>query len=144
MDGWETAYYTNFSGSSGHGLQPMVVSYGTSPAAEVIYAETPVDDAPTASHSRTSIPASAKSNLSASSKGLRNRALAEKFVDFMLSQQFQEDMPLQMFVYPVNPECRTAGCVHPIFASSRTTCLSFDPEEIAANRDAWIEAWTDV
>ena len=49
VDGWETAYYTNFSGSSGHGPQPMVVSYGTSPAAEVIFAEKPLDDAPTAS-----------------------------------------------------------------------------------------------
>ncbi|MCC6568953.1 MAG: thiamine ABC transporter substrate-binding protein, partial [Anaerolineales bacterium] len=48
-DGWETAYYTNFSGSSGKGPQPMVVSYASSPAAEVIFAETPLDDAPTAS-----------------------------------------------------------------------------------------------
>src|SRR5215211_5123018 len=49
VDGWETAYYTNFSGSSGRGPQPMVVSYGSSPAAEVIFAEPPLDDAPTAS-----------------------------------------------------------------------------------------------
>ena len=35
---WETAYYTNFSGSSGRGAQPMVVSYASSPAAELIYA----------------------------------------------------------------------------------------------------------
>ena len=34
VDGWETAYYTNFSGSTGKGPQPMVVSYGTSPAAK--------------------------------------------------------------------------------------------------------------
>ena len=46
---WESAYYTNFSGSSGKGAQPMVVSYATSPAAEVIYAETKLTDAPTAS-----------------------------------------------------------------------------------------------
>ena len=38
VDGWETAYYTNFSGSSGHGAQAMVVSYATSPAAEVMFA----------------------------------------------------------------------------------------------------------
>ena len=49
VDGWETAYYTNFSASSGRGPQPMVVSYGTSPAVEVVYAEKPMDDAPTAS-----------------------------------------------------------------------------------------------
>ena len=49
VDGWETAYYTNFSGSSGHGAQPMVVSYATSPAAEVMFAQTPLQDSPTAS-----------------------------------------------------------------------------------------------
>src|SRR5215203_3233293 len=49
VDGWETAYYTNFSASSGKGPQPMVVSYGSSPAAEVIFAEKKLDDAPTAS-----------------------------------------------------------------------------------------------
>jgi ABC transporter substrate-binding protein (ThiB subfamily) len=49
VDGWETAYYTNFSASSGRGPQPMVVSYGSSPAAEVVYAEKKLDDAPTAS-----------------------------------------------------------------------------------------------
>ena len=31
VNDWETAYYTNFSGSSGQGPQPMVVSYGSSP-----------------------------------------------------------------------------------------------------------------
>jgi thiamine transport system substrate-binding protein len=35
VDGWETAYYTNFSASSGQGPQPMVVSYASSPAAEL-------------------------------------------------------------------------------------------------------------
>ncbi|HUG35116.1 MAG TPA: thiamine ABC transporter substrate-binding protein, partial [Anaerolineales bacterium] len=49
VDGWETAYYTNFSASSGRGPQPMVVSYGSSPAVEVIYADPPIDDTPTAS-----------------------------------------------------------------------------------------------
>ncbi len=46
---WSTAYYTNFSASSGRGPQPMVVSYASSPAAEVIFAETKLSDAPTGS-----------------------------------------------------------------------------------------------
>ncbi len=46
---WETAYYGNFSASSGQGPQPMVVSYGSSPPAEVIFAETELTEAPTAS-----------------------------------------------------------------------------------------------
>ncbi len=35
VNDWETAYYSQFSGSSGKGPRPMVVSYGTSPAVEV-------------------------------------------------------------------------------------------------------------
>ena len=102
VDGWETAYYTNFSGSSGHGPQPMVVSYGTSPAAEVIFSEKPLDDAPTASILGPDT-CFRQIEFVGILKGTQHRALAEKFVDFMLSKQFQEDMPLQMYVYPVNP-----------------------------------------
>ena len=49
VNDWSTAYYTNFSGSSGKGAQPMVVSYASSPAVEVVYASEPITDAPTAS-----------------------------------------------------------------------------------------------
>ena len=48
VDGWETAYYTNFSGSSGQGAQALVVSYATDPAYEVMSASTPIADAPVA------------------------------------------------------------------------------------------------
>ena len=95
VDGWETAYYTNFSGSSGHGPQPMVVSYGSSPAAEVIFAEKPLDDAPTASILGTDT-CFRQIEFVGILKGTQHRALAEKFVDFMLNKQFQEDMPLQL------------------------------------------------
>ncbi|MFN8403215.1 MAG: thiamine ABC transporter substrate-binding protein [Anaerolineales bacterium] len=101
VDGWETAYYTNFSGSSGKGPQPMVVSYASSPAAEVVFAETPLDDSPTASILGPDI-CFRQIEFVGILKGTKNRAIAEKFIDFMLSKQFQEDMPLQMFVYPVN------------------------------------------
>lgn len=46
VDFLETAYFTNFSASSGRGPQPMVVSYGSSPAAEVVYADPPVSESP--------------------------------------------------------------------------------------------------
>jgi len=142
VDGWETAYYTNFSGSSGKGPQPMVVSYGTSPAAEVIFAEKPMEDAPT-----TSIlgPDTCFRQIEFVGilKGTQNRALAEKFVDFMLSKQFQEDMPLQMFVYPVNPNAELPDeFIKYAQAPEQTAVLS--PEEIATNRDQWIQAWTDA
>ena len=142
VDGWETAYYTNFSGSSGRGPQPMVVSYGSSPAAEVIFAEKALDDAPTASIIGPDT-CFRQIEFVGILKGTINRALAEKFVDFMLSKQFQEDVPLQMFVYPVRP-----GAALPEeftkYAQAPEQAASLPPEDIAANRDAWIETWTDV
>jgi thiamine transport system substrate-binding protein len=142
VDGWETAYYTNFSGSSGRGPQPLVVSYATSPAAEVVFAETPLDDAPTASilGSDTCF---RQIEFVGILKGTPNRALAEKFINFMLNKQFQEDMPLQMFVYPVNPDAILPD-VFIKYAQSPTQPATLSPADIAANRDAWIQAWTNV
>ena len=142
VDGWETAYYTNFSGSSGKGPQPMVVSYASSPAAEVIFAETPLDDAPTASilGSDTCF---RQIEFVGTLKGPKNRALAEKFIDFMLSKEFQEDAPLQMFVYPVNPEAILPD-VFIQYAQTPTQPAPLSPADIAANREEWIRQWADV
>jgi thiamine transport system substrate-binding protein len=142
VDGWETAYYTNFSASSGRGPQPMVVSYGTSPAAEVIFAEKPLDDAPTASILGPDT-CFRQIEFVGIMKGAKQRALAEKFVDFMLDKQFQEDLPLQMFVYPVNPEAALPEAFTK-YAQAPEQTAALTPEEIAANRDQWIQAWTDV
>ena len=44
VDGWEQAYTQEFSGAAGSpGKRPIVVSYATSPAAEVIFAGKPLD-----------------------------------------------------------------------------------------------------
>jgi len=142
VDGWNTAYYTNFSASSGRGPQPLVVSYASSPAAEVIYADPPVDESPTAS---VLGPGTCFRQIEFVGilAGTQNRALAEKFVDFMLSQEFQEDIPLQMFMYPVNP----AAQLPPEFvqwAQVADMPAALDPALIEVNRDAWIAAWTET
>jgi len=142
VDGWETAYYTNFSASSGQGPQSMVVSYGSSPAAEVIFAETPLDNAPTASILGPDT-CFRQIEFVGILNGTQNRALAEKFVDFMLDKQFQEDMPLQMFVYPVNSNA-TLPDEFVNYAQAPEQIASLSPDVIAANRDIWIQAWTDV
>jgi len=142
VNDWETAYYTNFSASSGQGPQPMVVSYGSSPPAEVIFAETPLDDAPTASIIGPDA-CFRQIEFVGILKGTQQRAMAEKFVDFMLGQQFQEDMPLQMFVYPVNPEAALPD-EFVKYAHVPDQPAELDPADIAANREKWIQAWTDM
>lgn len=142
VNDWETAYYTNFSGSSGKGPQPMALSYGTSPAAEVVYASTPLTDAPTASIVGDGM-CFRQIEFAGILAGTKNQALAEKFIDFMLGTTFQEDMPLQMFVFPVNPDAKLPDAFQKYIQEPQTpSTMPYD--EIAANRDAWIQAWTDT
>lgn len=139
-DGWETAYYTNFSGSSGHGPQPLVVSYASSPAAEVVYATSPITSSPTASILGPDT-CFRQIEFVGILKGTRHLALAQKFVDFMLGKQFQEDMPLQMYVYPVNADASLPSEFIQ-FAQIPQQPVTLDPSVIAANRDQWIADWT--
>ena len=142
VDGWETAYFTNFSASSGRGPQPMVVSYGTSPAVEVVFAEKPLDEAPTASVLGPDT-CFRQIEFVGILKGTQKRALAERFVDFMLSKQFQEDVPLQMYVYPVHPNAALPD-EFTKYAQAPEQAAVLAPDMIAERRDAWIQAWTDV
>jgi len=142
VDGWETAYYTNFSASSGHGPQPMVVSYASSPAAEVFYAETPLTESPTSSILAADT-CFRQIEFVGILAGTQNRALAEKFVDFMLGVQFQEDMPLQILMFPVNPETRLPEAFVK-YAPAAEQPAALSPDLIAANRDQWIADWTEV
>jgi thiamine transport system substrate-binding protein len=142
VDGWETAYYTNFSGSSGHGPQPMVVSYASSPPAEVMFATTPLKDAPTASIIGPDT-CFRQIEFVGILKGTAHLGLARKFVDFMLSAEFQADMPDQMFVYPVLPG---VPLPEPFvkYAQVPAQPATLPPQEIADKRDGWIQAWTNV
>jgi len=142
VDGWETAYYTNFSGSSGKGAQPLVVSYNSSPAAEVVYATTPISQPPIGSILGKDT-CFRQVEFVGILKGTQHLALAQKFVDFMLGVKFQEDMPLQMFVYPTNTQAKLPD-VFTKFAQLPSQPARLDPAVIAKNRDAWIKAWSEV
>jgi thiamine transport system substrate-binding protein len=120
----------------------MVVSYNTSPAAEVVYANPPVSESPTAS---ITAPGTCFRQIEYVGiiNGTKNRILAEKFVDFMLSKPFQEDMPLQMFVYPVLLD---AGLPE-VFKSAISVPqqpVQMLPQDIADHRDEWIKGWNSV
>ena len=142
VDGWETAYYTNFSASSGKGPQSMVVSYASSPAAEVFFASPAPTEAPTASIVASDM-CFRQIEIVGILKNGQNNDIAQKFVDFMLSQQFQEDMTLNLFVYPVNKNAKLPE-VFVKYAQVAESPAVLSYSEIASNRDAWIEAWTEA
>lgn len=140
-NGWSEAYWGSFSASS-KGTRPIVVSYASSPPAEVFYSKRKLAEAPTAA---VTSPGSCFRQIEFAGilKGARNIELARKLIDFMLGTQFQEDIPLQMFVFPSNKKAK----LPPVFVkhtqvASQPVMLS--PETIAAGREGWIEAWTET
>ena len=137
---WSDAYYTQFSGSSGKGPRPLVVSYQTSPAAEVFFSEGKLKEPPTGNMEGTAFE---QIEFVGILKGTKNRALAEEFVDFMLSAPMQADIPLQMFVYPAVKDTPLPD-VFMQFAPAPKQVFTLAPEEIDKNREAWIEAWTKI
>ena len=142
VNDWETAYYSDFSGSSGAGPRPIVVSYNSSPAFEVIYAETALEKPPTAAviNDETCF---RQIEFVGILQGSQNIDLAQTWIDYMLSVSFQEDMPLQMFVFPVNSQAKLDEAFTSFLQVPKQTA-TLDPEAIAANREKWINAWTET
>jgi len=141
--GWSEAYYDYFTvGSGGTGDRPLVVSYTTSPPADVLYAE---DGRTTPASVNLNLPGGVFRQIEFVGivSGTTQRALAEKFVDFMLSEPLQADLPLQMFVYPAVPETPLPD-LFTQFAEVPADPAELEPALIDANREAWIEAWTEV
>lgn len=141
-DGWTDAYYTAFSRYGGD--RPIVLSYATSPAAEVVFAGAPLERAPTANLLCAGC-AFRQIEGAAILAGSERRAEAEAFIDFLLSESVQADIPLNMFVYPA-----VAGVPLPqafldfaaVPEAAQVTSLS--PERIGAGQQRWLEQWTAV
>jgi len=137
--GWEDAYFGHFTAAS-KGDRPIVVSYASSPPAAVYYSEKPLTEAPTAAVV-TDNSAFRQIEFVGILKGTKKPVLARKLVDFMLDRAFQEDIPLQMFVFPANPEAEMPEIfVKHAVVAEKPAMVS--PEAIERNRDNWIEAWT--
>lgn len=140
VDGWDNAYYQQFSGGSGEGNRPIVVSYSTSPAAEVMFAADPKAPPPTAYVDDQCFE---QVEYAGVLDGARNTAGAQQFVDFMVSKTFQDDIGAQMFVYPVI-EGATVPKAFTKYAPYPTDLVVLGPEQIDAGRDEWIDQWSAI
>lgn len=135
---WETAYFSDFSHHGGS--SSLVVSYASSPPAEVILAENPTDQAPTGV-----IHAGCYRQIEFAGilAGTEYPTAAGQLIDYMLSIEFQEQVPLSWFVFPANanaalPDEFVAYTVLP------ESPAQLDPDDIAANRERWIQEWVSV
>lgn len=137
--GWSEAYYGDFTWAGG-GDRPIVVSYASSPPAEVFFAEPRPATAPTAVVEASCFRQIEFVGILA---GTDQPGAARAFVDFLLSVEAQNDIPWNMFVFPVNEQA-TPPPEFVEFSLIPDDPLTLPSEEIEANREAWIEEWTDI
>lgn len=144
VDGWEQAYNEEFSGSAGGRKagadRPLVVSYASSPPAEVIYGDPKPSTAPTGVATGTCFRQIEFAGLLSNA---RNSAGGKALIDFLISKEFQEDMPLNMFVYPV-VEGASVPAEFTEYGPAAKDPQTMDPAKIAENRDQWVKSWTSL
>jgi thiamine transport system substrate-binding protein len=141
VDGWDEAYNTVFSGGgASEGTRPLVVSYASSPPAEVLYADPPVEESPVGV-----IDASCYRQVEGAGilAGAAHEEAARQLVDFLLSETVQADVPLSMFVFPARgdvalPELFVEHAARP------EAVYELPPADIEAHREEWIDRWTDL
>lgn len=137
VDGWTEAYTVEFSGSSGKGGRPLVVSYASSPPAEVVYSDPPVTTPPTGVIEATCF---RQVEFAGVLRGTEHPRAAGLLVDYLSGPAFQADLPLTLFVNPANTTVDLPQ-VYTDFAATPATPLTMEPAAIEANRTEWLEVW---
>lgn len=138
VDDWEPAYYEEFSRAGGS--KPLVVSYGSSPPFEVLYAAEPLTEAPTGVVEATCF---RQVEFAGVLRGTDAPNGARKLVDFLVSERFQREIALNLFVFPVNQNV-ALDQVFVDYATIPDEPLSLDPSMIEQNRADWIDRWSTI
>jgi thiamine transport system substrate-binding protein len=138
--GWSEAYYGEFSGGAGEGNRPIVVSYASSPPAEVIFSERPLTEAPTAVITDGCY---RQIEYVAELAGTNVSPAVQQLIDFMLSVEFQNTIPLTWFVFPANDNA-TLPQEFVEYTVVPENPVQMDPAAIEANRQRWLEEWAEV
>lgn len=139
VEDWETAYFGYFTGGNPEGEYPLVVSYASSPPFTV--------DETSGEATTASIIAPATCFRQIEFAGILrnsdNQAGAEALIDFLLSERFQSDLPMQMYVFPVREGIELPE------AFAQFAAVPEEPAEVAyadieAKREEWISGWLEV
>jgi len=139
VKGWSEAYYTEFTRNQGS--HPLVVSYATSPAAEVFYAKEKLTESPTASLNLAGGVFRQVEGV-ALIKGTVQPAAALAFVDFMRSAPVQQALQTEMWMYPAVPKTPLAPVMR--HAAEPAAFESLPPQVIADQGAKWVARWTQV
>ena len=138
VDSWTQAYYESFSWAGGS--RPLVVSYGSSPPFEVLFSTESLDAAPTGVVESTCF---RQVEFAGVLRGTEAPQAARQLVDFLITERFQREVPMNLFVFPVDPTVELAD-EFVRYATISDRPLQLDPEAIEAHRADWIDRWTAV
>ncbi|MDV3103403.1 thiamine ABC transporter substrate-binding protein [Thermococcus waiotapuensis] len=134
-EGWSDAWYGKFM-QEGY---PLVLSYSTSPAATVYY------------ENNTNVRAVAfgEGNYlqvegAGIVKGTKKKALAQKFIEWLLTEDFQGEVPTNQWMYPVNPAIKLPDVYRYAVPLEEIRPVSLDPEYVRENFDRWIREWVQL
>ena len=141
VDSWDAAYFDEFSQGGASGKLPIVVSYATSPPYPLVTGDEP----------RPTVPATAnvpdtcfrQIEFAGILDGSAHVAEARQLIDFLAGKEYQESLPLSNFVYPIRADATVPG-VFTKYAPLSPKPWTMSPDDIAKNRDAWIETWTNA
>jgi thiamine transport system substrate-binding protein len=137
-DGWETAYNSSFTVNGGD--RPIVVSYASSPPADVVYADPPKEE-PSIAAVLTSC--FRQVEFAGVLRNAEHETQAQRLVDFLVGETFQADIPLTMFVYPAR-EGTPLPDVFTRFGQVADDPATISPDDIGEHRDEWVEQWSDI
>ena len=139
---WTTAWTVEYAGGGNPGTRPLVVSYGSSPPAEMAFQEGPsFKDFPDSGVIESTC--FRQTEYVGVLRGSRNPDNALALVRYLLERKFQESMPMSLFVYPVS----TAASLPPLFtrwAVRAADPFKIDPDRIGRHRDEWLKAWRAI
>ncbi len=127
--GWTDSYYNFFM----TGEADMVLSYTTSPAAHIMF-EDRYDILATTFEEGNYITIEFAGILNTS----QNKDLANKFLNFMLSEEFQSVIPSTNIMYPVT---KIKDLPEAFDKLEVPKFIQLDPKEINKNKEKWINEW---
>ncbi|AIF68619.1 ABC transporter substrate-binding protein [Palaeococcus pacificus DY20341] len=130
VKGWTEAWNAFTAGEF-----PLVLSYATSPAAAVYYENKTMFGALAFSEGNYM-----QIEGAGIIKGAKHKELAKKFIEFMLTEEFQSAIPTNQWMYPANPNVKLPEVFE--YATKPEKSANPDPKYIAENFDRWIKEWT--
>lgn len=135
--GWTDAYEVDFTAGGGKGTRPIVLSYNSSPPFTIPEG----GDKPTTSALLDTC--FRQIEYAGVLDGAQNADGAARFIEFLASKEFQESLPENMYVFPVNPDAELPQ-LWAQWAKPAPAPIEVDADTITEKRDEWLTEWSDL